>query len=238
MPSIINATTTGGVVVSGDNSGSLQLASNNGTTAVTVTTAQLVGIGTTSPSAKLDINGGGSTAKINTLDTFDGGASLSTWMKVGRRAGTGNNSYINTSHDGSDAVDGLAFAFGTSGTGTEQMRITSAGLLQFNSGYGSVATAYGCRVWVNFNGTGTPAIRGSGNVTSITDHSTGEYTVNFTTALPDTNYAVVSLNSTPGGDAGDATQVNTYATSSVRLKLFDRSGNLYDATQIHVVVFR
>jgi len=120
----------------------------------------------------------------------------------------------------------------------ERMRIDSSGNLLFNSGYGSVATAYGCRVWVNFNGTGTPAIRGSGNVTSITDHSTGEYTVNFTTALPDTNYAVVSLNSTPGGDAGDATQVNTYATSSVRLKLFDRSGNLYDATQIHVVVFR
>jgi len=127
MASIINATTTAGVSVAGDNSGSLQLATNNGTTAVTVTTGQLVGIGTTSPSAKLDINGGGSTAKINTLDTFDGGASLSTWMKVGRRAGTGNNSYINTSHDGSDAVDALTFAFGTSGTGTEAMRINSSG---------------------------------------------------------------------------------------------------------------
>ena len=123
---------------------------------------------------------------------------------------------------------------GTSVTGTQSV----SGNLSFNSGYGSSAVAYGCRAWVNFDGTGTPAIRGSGNVTSITDHSTGEYTVNFTTALPDTNYAVVSLNSTPSGDAGDATQVNTYATTSVRLKLFDRSGNLYDATQIHVVVFR
>jgi hypothetical protein len=94
------------------------------------------------------------------------------------------------------------------------------------------------KAWINFNGTGTPAIRGSNNVTSITDHSTGQYTVNFTTALPDTNYAVVSLNNTPSGDDGDATQVNTYATTSVRLKLLDRSGNLYDATHIHVVVFR
>ena len=41
----------------------------------------------------------------------------------------------------------------------EQARITSAGLFQFNSGYGSVATAYGCRAWVNFNGTGVVAIR-------------------------------------------------------------------------------
>ena len=60
---------------------------------------------------------------------------------------------------------------------------------QFNSGYGSVATAYGCRAWVNFNGTSTVAIRASGNVTSITDNGTGDYTVNFTTAMPDANYA-------------------------------------------------
>ena len=132
------------------------------------------------------------------------------------------------------AADTIDFAEG----GTACGQFDSSANFKFNSGYGSVAIAYGCRAWVNFDGTGTPAIRGSGNVTSITDHSTGEYTVNFTTALPDTNYAVVSLNSTPGGDAGDATQVNTYATTSVRLKLFDRSGNLYDATQIHVVVFR
>jgi len=45
------------------------------------------------------------------------------------------------------------------------------------------------RAWVNFNGTGTPAIRASGNVSSITDNGTGDYTVNFTTAMPDANYA-------------------------------------------------
>jgi len=70
-----------------------------------------------------------------------------------------------------------------------QAAITAEGLLQFNSGYGSVATAYGCRAWVNFNGTGTVAIRASGNVSSITDNNTGDYTVNFTTAMPDANYA-------------------------------------------------
>ena len=51
------------------------------------------------------------------------------------------------------------------------------------------APLYMCRAWVNFNGTGTVAIRGSGNVSSITDIATGTYTVNFTTALPDANYS-------------------------------------------------
>jgi len=57
---------------------------------------------------------------------------------------------------------------------------------------------YSCRAWVNFNGTGTVAIRASGNVTSITDNGTGNYTVNFTTAMPDTNYCPVAMCS---GDA-------------------------------------
>jgi hypothetical protein len=52
-----------------------------------------------------------------------------------------------------------------------------------------------CRAWVNFNGTGTPAIRASFNVSSITDNGTGDYTINFTNALPDANYsALVSGN--------------------------------------------
>ena len=92
---------------------------------------------------------------------------------------------------------GLVQTADTSGVITLQNNGTNAltvdsGNLQFNSGYGSVATAYGCRAWVNFNGTGTVAIRASGNVTSITDNGTGDYTVNFTTALADANYATIS----------------------------------------------
>ena len=51
------------------------------------------------------------------------------------------------------------------------------------------ATVGVCRAWVNFNGTGTVAIRASFNVTSITDNGTGDYTVIFTNALSDVNYA-------------------------------------------------
>jgi hypothetical protein len=75
---------------------------------------------------------------------------------------------------------------GASVTGTQSV----SGNLSFNSGYGSSAVAYGCRAWVNFNGTGTIAIRASGNVTSITDNNTGDYTINFTNAMPDANYGM------------------------------------------------
>jgi hypothetical protein len=198
MASIINATTSTGLVSSADNSGSLQLATNNGTTAVTVTTGQLVGIGTTSPSAKLDINGGGSTAKINTLDTFDGGASLSTWMKVGRRAGTGNNSYINTSHNGSDAVDALTFAFGTSGTGTEAMRITSGGNVTINSGYVGFTTQ---------NGVATPSSNGQGSV--------GTYNVYGTTITGQgSSYDISFFNKNQAVAGYVATGATTITTSS------------------------
>jgi hypothetical protein len=82
------------------------------------------------------------------------------------------------------------------------MSTTSAGLFQMNSGYGSVATAYGCRAWVNFDGTGTPAIRGSGNVSSLTDNGTGRFTVNFTNAMPDANYAAVCSGGSSGASSG------------------------------------
>lgn len=57
------------------------------------------------------------------------------------------------------------------------------------------APAYAVRAWVNFNGTGTVAIRASGNVSSITDNGAGDYTVNFTTAMPDANYAILAASS-------------------------------------------
>lgn len=100
------------------------------------------------------------------------------------------------------------------------------------------APIYPCRAWVNFNGTGTVAIRASGNVTSITDNNTGDYTVNFTTAMPDANYAVVF-----GRGAGGASRTlfypdgTTYSTTAVRLNSAN-SGGLDDPTVANVAVFR
>ena len=60
--------------------------------------------------------------------------------------------------------------------------------LSFNSGYGSAVKAYGCRAWVNFNGTGTVAIRANANVSGITDNGTGDYTLAFSPVFSDADY--------------------------------------------------
>ena len=76
-------------------------------------------------------------------------------------------------------------------TPVERLRITSNGDLKFNSGYGSVNTAYGIRAWIAFKAAGgSNTVRGSGNAT-MTDHGTGDFTMNFTTAMPDAAYCVV-----------------------------------------------
>jgi hypothetical protein len=60
------------------------------------------------------------------------------------------------------------------------------------------------KAWVNFNGSGTVSIRGSFNVSSITDNGTGDYTVNFTNNLTDTNYVVTTcVNSDTNSATGD-----------------------------------
>jgi len=126
---------------------------------------------------------------------------------------------------------------GASVTGTQSV----SGNLSFNSGYGSSAVAYGCRAWVNFDGTGTVAIRASGNVSSITDNGTGDYTVNFTTAMVDVNYSL-----TCGGCRSDGLQgsifgmVTTSAptVSAARMISTTDSGGGTDVPQACVSVFR
>ena len=79
---------------------------------------------------------------------------------------------------------------------------------------------YKCRAWVNFNGTGTVAIRASGNVSSITDNGTGDYTVNFTTAMPDANYAATFgvISATPTGTTQtEIRSTGDVTTSSLRI---------------------
>ena len=147
---------------------------------------------------------------------------------------------------GNDADSGIFFTSGgataISANGTEQFRIGSTGNLLCNSGYGSAAVAYGCRAWVNFNGTGTPAIRGSGNVASITDNGTGDYTINFTTALVDVNYSVVGTSAMRTGDGAlgllCVSTLTAYTTSLFRIKTFNGAGGAEDFPTVNVAVFR
>ena len=102
------------------------------------------------------------------------------------------------------------------------------------------APVYACRAWVNFDGTGTVAIRASGNVTSITDNGTGNYTINFTTAMPDEDYAVVCGASSPTSATSIDTWVNGYvfSTSSIRIEVESATSVAVDRTHVSVIIFR
>ena len=95
---------------------------------------------------------------------------------------------------------------------------------------------YAAKAWVNFNGTGTVAIRESGNVSSITDVGSGDYFVNFATAMTDVNYSAVKtvhLNSNVlvvRGSNNDTTRFNVYATNT--------SNTAVDSNEVHCAVFR
>ena len=111
------------------------------------------------------------------------------------------------------------------------------------------APLYMCRAWVNFNGTGTPAIRASGNVTNITDSGTGLYVVNFTTAMTDINYSAVVSSSPNYGSSGSAgasiaagavlaeVAPTTIAFAFATL-ILTASGTFHDPKYVNVSVFR
>ena len=98
------------------------------------------------------------------------------------------------------------------------------------------------KVWVNFNGTGTVAIRANFNVSSITDNGTGDYTVNFTTAMVDANYATVigaqAILSTAFGVCTGIGYNTTPTTSAVNVTTHADNGNKYDLPIVNVSIFR
>jgi hypothetical protein len=282
-----------------------------------------------------DIDGSAATPAIRGTDANTGiffGADIIGFAKGGAEvarfnadaqfvaaAGTASLPVITTTGDVNTgiffpAADTIAFSEG----GVEAMRLDSSANLQFNSGYGSVATAYGCRAWVNFNGgantnlsgtyartspsttltvtatahglivgnsvnldftTGTGldgvytvvtvvdadtftvttvastttsgnvtllrnTIRASGNVSSITDNGTGDYTVNFTTAMPDANYAVSYTRSfsspAPTGTRAHFTIAGSQTTTTVRIAANANNNNTTaeDVTDASVAIFR
>jgi hypothetical protein len=105
------------------------------------------------------------------------------------------------------------------------------GVLQTQNGMTGIAKA-----WVNFNGTGTVAIRSSFNVSSITDNSTGNYTVNFTTAMPNANYAVVTGTNITNTYDGETTSVESITTSSFVI-VHAENGSYIDTSVIMASIF-
>ena len=115
------------------------------------------------------------------------------------------------------------------------------------------APIYGCRAWVNFDGTrneddtgastngANVKIRASGNVTSVLKNGTGDYTVTFTTAMPDANYCCISTGSdstTLGATARSFHHARVLTSASARINCGDVNGNTADAVLGFVAIFR
>jgi hypothetical protein len=118
--------------------------------------------------------------------------------------------------------------------------IANSGVTSVNSSSGAV-TVNDAKVWVNFNGTGTVAIRASFNVTSVSDIGTGNYRVNFTNALSSANYAVASnSNAATGSDPYLQGQCKSHSwtTSSVGVNTYANTSTLEDNGFVSVAIFR
>ena len=101
------------------------------------------------------------------------------------------------------------------------------------------APIYACRAWVNFNGTGFVAIRASGNVSSITDNGVGDYTVNFTTAMPDANYCAQVTKEPSASLADNVTYDARSVSTALLVRVLTAEANvLADSINVNVSIFR
>lgn len=242
-PSMSLSATPGGSTVIG-NSYPLYVESNSA-----------VGIGTRSPAVKLHV----SSSYTSPTGGIDAGIQCAVTNTAGYSglqilSGNTQSAYIHLG-DTDDADRGaIIYDHSTDSlrinvAADERVRISSTGLTvgsaELTTPTGS-APLYAARAWVNFNGTGTVAIRASGNVTSITDNNTGDYTVNFTTAMPDANYCVV-MGCNNGTNAmlngiglhGSTTAPTTFTTSAVRIVGGGTfGGSSIDMSHVSVIVYR
>jgi hypothetical protein len=172
---------------------------------------------------------GGTITGITDLTVADGGTGASTI--------TANSVILG---NGASTLSGNLVAPSTSGnvlTSNGTTWTSAASIITATTGS---APYYGARAWVNFNGTGAVAIRASGNVSSIIDNGTGIYTVNLTTAMPDTNYSIVTGNQELGTENNQI--INIRSDVTITTVLFGVAtysvGTRQDLTSIYVAVFR
>ena len=202
MASIIAAGLTSGtaIAISGDTSGQLVLQTNGTTTAVTISTGQVVTL-------------------AQPLPVASGGSGVTT------STGTGANVL-------SISPSLTTPALGTPASGV-LTNCTGAVVAALSTASGS-APSYSARAWVNFNGQGTPAIRASGNVSSITDVGTGTYFINFTTAMADVNYvATVLVSDDSSANRGTNIQgdnTTNFLTTGYRFNVFPNADPFWVCT--------
>jgi hypothetical protein len=209
--------------------------STNGTTAVTVSSGQVVTLANALPVAS---GGTGVTSDAAAPFALKGSNSditqlsgLTTALSIAQ-GGTGNTT-------ATAAFNALA----PSQTGNSGKYLTTNGT---SASWGTVSADYVAKAWVNFDGTGAVSIRASGNVSSITDNGTGDYTVNFTTAVADSNFAYLVSGGGATVSANMCFMGSTVASSSFRFgvyyPVYQAGGTIgspkQDASRLCVSIFR
>jgi len=269
MTTTINATNAG-LVQDADSSGVLAL-QTNGTTAVSISTAQVVTLTNALPVAS---GGTGATSNAAAPFALKGANSditqlsgLTTALSLAQ-GGTGATSSaaapfaLKGSNSDITQLSGLTTALSLAQGGTGQTTANAAlnALLPSQTGnsgnylttngtstsWAAVSANYLARAWVNFNGTSTVSIRASGNVSSITDNGTGDYTVNFTAAVTDSNFAYLVTGGGATASANMCYMGSTVTSSSFRFgayyPTYQAGGSIgspaQDASTLCVSIFR
>ena len=186
-------------------------------TAITIDSSERVGLGTSTPSAGLEV-----------------------------ASSTGNAwTALITNSDATDS-NGVKITTNTTGTGQSIAQFWSGGVQRLKlTGDGRGLSQFTAKAWVSFNGTGTVAIRDSHNVSSITDQETALYTVNFTNAMSNANYALAgsatsSYQNTGGNGRSGIMAPNkddTYSTTAVEVFTKDSGDEAADSNKVSVIVF-
>jgi hypothetical protein len=162
------------------------------------------------------------------------------------------NAYLDAAGGNTATING-ATPVGTDTTQTLTNKSIDAGQLTGDVAAARITTAlnasgsapiYACRAWVNFSGTSSPGtIRASGNVSSVTRNATGDFTINFTTAMQDANYAIVATSADSGttniwnNQAATSASAGYMTASSVRIAT-TVGGTQANTTIATVTVFR
>lgn len=216
------------------------------------------GSGTTDPSLDTtnykQVNGTGDVSTsgnqtISGVKTFSSGIALGVDLPIadgGTGAGTALAAFDNLKQSATNAYSGTVILATTAEaiSGTDTSKAITPGTMRDAFNATGSAPVYAARAWVNFNGTGTvgtnQTIRASGNVASVYKNATGDYTVNFTTALPDANYAVTgSVERAAGGYTATVSINPATAPTASGVRLIVGSENLTnDRTYINIVIFR
>jgi len=230
-----DTTTINGTAVSVPNG--LNIDSN---TLVIDATNDRVGIKTASPTVELDVTGAIlSSGNITTAGILT--ASNSTNVTTAPPITFTGDTNTGIGHSAADTLDFVT-------NGVSRARISSTGLQSsvipdLSGSNTTLFPEYKCRAWVNFNGTtASPStIRASGNISSVTKNGTGDYTINFATAMPDANYSFSF--GAEGGGAGNAllaveqSGATVPAAGSLRINIKQGTA-LLDRSYVSVMVFR